>query len=276
MATSDLLPPAAHYEVELLFSDHRSFDFARIAEHLSDLPAEMAPTLVDDGEAIAISLRDASAHWIIRPAALDGDAIDAAISQTWHWGDGRALALNAKAALRIVDHGSRFEYKERLRRIRLVVTSVARVTNPVAIHWTESQQIGDPQELLRAVEENWADPVLFAVNVRLFRIDPEPGDAFGMTSFVMDTFGLAPLGLPDVQCHFRQLDPTVVGPVLYDVAQTLFERGPVILSGSKVAGPEGESWTAQFEDSIADPPRGVIDLNPGRTFAAGERSGASC
>jgi len=272
MTASDLLPPAAHYEVELLYSDLQLFDFARIAQNLRDLSPDMAPALVDNGAAIAISLGDESAHWIIRPAPLDEDSIHAAISQTWHWGDGRAVALNAKAALRIVDHGSRLEYQERLRRIRLVVTAFARVTNPVAIHWTESQQIGDPQELLRAVAENWADPVLFAVNVRLFRIDPEPDDVFGTTSFVMDTIGLTPFGLPDVQCHFRHLDPTVVGPVLYDVGQTLFERGPVILSGSKVAGAEGESWTAQFEDSIADPPRGVIDLNPGKQFAAGERS----
>lgn len=273
MSSHDLLPPQAHYEVELLYGEVPEFDVSSIAQSLAASFEDLVVTLVDDGAGVAISEGDSTAHWIIRPGeSVDEDLLHASICQTWHWGEGRARAMHARTSLRIIDHASRLDYKTRLSRMRAIAGTVTRQTNPRAIHWVESQQIGDPAELLRALEEQWIDPILFAVNVRLFRIDPEPDDSFASTSFVMDTLGLAPFGLPDVQCHFRHLDPTRVGPVLYDVAQTLFERGPVVHTGSKVSGLEGDTWLVQFEDSIADPPRGVLDLNPGKPYAAGERN----
>jgi hypothetical protein len=89
---------------------------------------------------------------------------------------------------------------------------------------------------------------------------------------IMDTLGLAALGLPDLQCHFRTLVPGEVAAVLHNTAYYLFEHGDVIDDGHTVAGIEPESrWTCQHEKSLLKPSRIVLDLNPGPPFAAGGR-----
>ena len=90
---------------------------------------------------------------------------------------------------------------------------------------------------------------------------------------LMDTLGLSALGLPDVQCHFRDLDPSQVAQVLYNTAVYIYDNGAVIDSGHTVAGiqPE-EKWHCQFEESLLKPHREVLDVNPGPEHAAGQRS----
>jgi len=89
---------------------------------------------------------------------------------------------------------------------------------------------------------------------------------------IMDTWGLAEIGLNDLQCHFRELDPKRVAGVLLNTAVYIFEKGSVIKSGETVAGIEPESkWRCQFENSLLEPKREVLDLDPGRPYAAGKR-----
>ena len=88
----------------------------------------------------------------------------------------------------------------------------------------------------------------------------------------MDTRGLAEIGLHDLQCHFRELNPTDVGRVLFNTAVYIFKNGPVIESGQTVAGIQPNSrWRCQFENSLLEPKREVLDLNPGKPHAAGKR-----
>jgi hypothetical protein len=78
----------------------------------------------------------------------------------------------------------------------------------------------------------------------------------------MDTRGLAEIGLHDLQCHFRKLDPMAVARVLFNTGGYIFGEGPVIESGQTVAGIEpGSKWRCQFEDSMVGPKREVLDLN---------------
>ncbi len=80
----------------------------------------------------------------------------------------------------------------------------------------------------------------------------------------MDTLGLSALGLDDLQCHFFGLPPEAVGHHLYQTALYLFDKGPVIRGGHKIRGlTNDEKWLCEMEDSILDPARVVIDLNPG-------------
>ena len=88
----------------------------------------------------------------------------------------------------------------------------------------------------------------------------------------MDTLGLAALGLPDLQCHFRGLAPEAVAPLLYNTAYYIFEKGDVIDDGHTVEGvTPGERWPCQHEASLVEPRRVVIDLDPGPAHAAGNR-----
>jgi hypothetical protein len=53
---------------------------------------------------------------------------------------------------------------------------------------------------------------------------------------IMDTRGMHELGLHDLQCHYRNLDPNEVAGKLRDTAAYLVENGPVIKSGETVEG----------------------------------------
>jgi hypothetical protein len=146
-----------------------------------------------------------------------------------------------------------------------VLRAMVEVTSPAALVFKHSQQVIEPSDYLAACGE---DPILRpgSLNVRFFNITNTHGD------MIMDTRGLAEIGLHDLQCHFRNLDPTEVARVLFNTAVYVFEKGPVIESGQTVAGVEPESkWRCQFENSLLEPKREVLDLDPGKPYAAGAR-----
>ena len=89
---------------------------------------------------------------------------------------------------------------------------------------------------------------------------------------LMDTRGLDEIGLHDLQVHFRDLDPNDVSKLLFSTAQYIFENGAVIDSGQTVAGTVADSqWGCQFENSLVEPKRELLDLKPGPPYAAGTR-----
>ena len=88
----------------------------------------------------------------------------------------------------------------------------------------------------------------------------------------MDTRGLEEIGLHDLQCHYRELEPNQVSSILFNTAMYIFQSGPVIGSGESITGIDPDSqWVCQFEDSMMGPKRELLDLNPGEPFACGTR-----
>jgi hypothetical protein len=103
-----------------------------------------------------------------------------------------------------------------------------------------------------------------ASNVRLFNV------GIG-TEHLMDTLGLAAIGLPDVQCAFSNLDPSWVAGWMYGVATYLFERGDVINDGDVIPAPvAGEHWTCTHEVSRVPPSRTVLNVKPSPAHAASQ------
>jgi hypothetical protein len=153
--------------------------------------------------------------------------------------------------------------------VELFVKAVAAMSEvaPVrAILWLPAQKLIRPEALWRALDEPEPDPLFAPVNVRMFNVT---GRRQGET--VMDTLGLEPLGLPDVQCHFVGLPPGRIAAFLHSVARYLFSRGPVIESGHTVAGPDGERWRCRWEEALVGPTRAVIDVEPAGAHSARER-----
>jgi hypothetical protein len=146
-----------------------------------------------------------------------------------------------------------------------VLHAMIEVTNPDALVFKHTQQVVEPSDYMAACGE---DPILRpgSLNVRFFNISETGGD------LLMDTRGLMEIGLHDLQCHFRDLDPTEVARVLFNTAVYIFENGPVIESGQTVEGIEpGAKWRCQFENSILEPKREVLDIDPGNPYSAGNR-----
>jgi hypothetical protein len=147
-----------------------------------------------------------------------------------------------------------------------VLQAMVEVTRPVALVFKHSQQVVDPSRYLKSCDK---DPFLRpgSLNVRFFNISNSGGD------MIMDTRGMEEIGLHDLQCHYRDLEPNAVSRILYDTAYYVYENGPVIESGNTIAGIEPDSkWRCQFEESMLKPQREILDVNPGAPYAAGNRA----
>ena len=89
----------------------------------------------------------------------------------------------------------------------------------------------------------------------------------------MDTRGLAPFDLPDLQVHFRDLEPARLAGLLYATAGYLLEEGDVIVDGNTISGPDGdEHWRCQHEDALVPPVRTGPRHRPGRPVRGGRRA----
>lgn len=79
--------------------------------------------------------------------------------------------------------------------------------------------------------------IRYAVNVRFFTIQ-------GSDDMLVDTLGMNTLFLPDLQYHFRGLDPNWIVNHAYNVASYLLTSGNEIDSGETIDGIKTVIWTA--------------------------------
>jgi hypothetical protein len=157
------------------------------------------------------------------------------------------------------------EYKTRLVLFHNVLEAVLTVAPCEVIHWVPSQQMINPSVYLAMRQKGEFHTLLCGINVRLYLVtNGEENEK------LMDTMGLGTLGLPDLQCHFKGLEPRDVAGVLYDTAYYLFDNGDVIETGHTLKGIQDvDKWKCQREYSMINPKRDVLDINPGEPFAAG-------
>jgi len=198
--------------------------------------------------------------------APEPDSYEEVIQQSWQCPNARELLAESTSIWMITEMMARQLAPElRLTLFHGVLQAAVEVTSPVAIVFKHSQQVIDPAEYLASTETDLIQRP-GALNVRFFTISNSEGD------MIMDTRGLEEIGLHDLQCHFRGLNPNEISRVLYNTGVYIFENGAVIESGQTVMGIEPDSrWKCQFEDSLLEPTRELLDINPGSPFAAGGR-----
>jgi hypothetical protein len=188
------------------------------------------------------------------------------IQQSWRRGGAEELLRSCREARLVAEMMAQaLRPQDRVSLFHGVLRAMIEVAAPDALVFKHSQQVVTPADYLAACGQA---PILRpgSLNVRFFNISNSDGN------MIMDTRGLADIGLHDLQCHFRDLDPRDVARVLFDTAVYIFENGPVIESGQTVAGIRPDSkWRCQFENSLLEPQREVLDLNPGKAYAAGKR-----
>jgi hypothetical protein len=197
----------------------------------------------------------------------DPARLEKALQQTWDWDKAREAVASTRYMLLANDLvAAGLEAKVRNKQFRGFIRAVQEVVPCKAMHWMNTQKITHPGRFVFQQSESDAQPLYGSINVRLFKIQGTTGDC------LMDTLGLAALGLPDIQCHFRGLDASNVAGILYDVAYYVFQWGDVIKDGETVPGAlENDRWRCQHEMALVGPERLVLDLDPGGQFAAGKR-----
>ena len=98
---------------------------------------------------------------------------------------------------------------------------------------------------------------------------------------LVDTLGLHMLGVADVQFHFHGLQPSLVVNHAYNIGMYQLDGGMPIKDGETVDGFDEAGnirheirWTCQYEMSMIEPKRAVLDVEAGE-FAAGNRNQTS-
>lgn len=196
------------------------------------------------------------------------DGVDEALQQSWNWPGAKEVVDNCHASLLLTDMMARWlEPKTKLDLFQKALDSVLAVAPCKAIHWVPSQQVINPLAYLQARQSDGYHPLQFALNVRFYNISGN-----NRNEMLMDTIGLGTLGLPDLQCHFFDLDPNQVAHVLYNSAHYIFDNGDVIDDGNTIQGIKpNDKWRCQHEMALVKPEREVLDLDPGFPYAAGKR-----
>ena len=182
-------------------------------------------------------------------------------TQTWDWTGADEALAGARASVLVTEmFAGPYSRRDRAAALVAVVAALTAVTRPLAVSWPTSQRVTDP-------EAPAADGLGGLVNVRLFAVSDDEDE------MVMDTRGLAPFGLPDLQVHFRDLEPSRLAGLLYATAGYLLEEGDVIGDGNTISGLDGdEHWRCAHEDALVPPVRRVLDIDPGDPYAAGRRA----
>ncbi|GKX68139.1 DUF4261 domain-containing protein [Inconstantimicrobium mannanitabidum] len=267
------------YNVKLLYTEEPKLNLENILARLKKSCGEIDVITADNnGDMMAVAFREhvvtykddkkVPSQGVILKAKFeyDVDKLQGALQQSWMFRDVEETVIKARHQLVITDMmAAGLEYKERLSLFQNLVIAVLEETDCIAVNWDPSEQFVHKEDYLKNVAE---DCLYAAVNVRFYNVsDGDEGD------MLMDTLGLSALGIPDLQCHFRNLDPNAVSNMLYNTAHYLYEKGDIIEDGHTVQGLKPEDkWLCQHEVALAGPERIVIDINPGKGFASGNRN----
>lgn len=101
--------------------------------------------------------------------------------------------------------------------------------------------------------------IYFAVNVRFFCIE-------GTGDMMVDTLGMSPLYLPDLQYHFHGMDPNWVVNHAYNLLCYIYANRAPIKSGETVDGvadgrmSQDVQWKCHYESALIQPAREVLDI----------------
>lgn len=253
-----LAGPHEPYVVRLLLPAPVTLDAQRLLQTVREVEPDAS---LRDGEPLCVQLEPgagASATLTALDRVSEPEQVEAALNQTWDWPNARESVQHAQAELVIRDAAAHaLGRRRRLRFVHALLRAAFEQTPVLALHWMPSQRIVHPEAYRESVGHG-APAGDTAINVRLFRIpDGKPGE------MLMDTLGLAALGLPDLQCHFTGLNPGDVAPLLFAYAEYLFDKGDVLNDDSMVRGiHDQQEWVVHREESLAPPARDVVDIRP--------------
>ncbi|MCC7077997.1 MAG: DUF4261 domain-containing protein [Acidimicrobiia bacterium] len=181
------------------------------------------------------------------------------LDQTFAWLDADDTTRSASTGILAAEIGPEpLPPLVRVEAFTTVLRGVIEATQPIATQWLRSSHLVAPDTVCSDI---FAGPV----NVRMF------GDAEAADEWVMDTLGLGALGLLDVQCHFRGLDPGLVAGWLSDLSHSLIRDSSLPDDDALIPGLDGSTWRCRYEPSLTPPNRSVLDIDPGGEHSGGIR-----
>lgn len=194
-----------------------------------------------------------------------------AVTQTWDCPDSKKILDNCKYQVIANDFlGLQLDYKTHAELLVDFIEALAELFPTCqAMIFENSKKMLTRQDILDCRLPKKMKFIYYAVNIRFFTIQ-------GGQDMIIDTLGMSTLFLPDLQYHFHGMNPNYVVYHAKNVLSYIYENNNPIESGEHLDGLEnGEmtediQWYVQYENSIIQPARQVLDINMGE-FAAGNR-----
>jgi hypothetical protein len=155
------------------------------------------------------------------------------------------------------------DYRKRMEIFQKTLYAIVELIPCEGIHFHITEQVISRGDYLEnnPLDTNY-DPLFGILNVRTFNIKDKKDE------YLMDTLGLSAIGLCDLQCHFEDLNPNKIIDILYSYGYYIFDNSDAADNLKEIESVnEGEKWKCEYEISIAEPKRVVIDINPGKKFS---------
>jgi hypothetical protein len=189
----------------------------------------------------------------LSPRPVDDRFLTAALDQSWDWKEAKAAVAIHRVTVVVSDLlASGLPYAERLELFQQVLLGTLELVPACGILWRPCGRLVDPTAYRRS-HRTGEDPLYGPLNVRMF--------TEGQT-VLMDTLGLAALGLPDLQAKFEagQVEPNTVAGLLHGAARYVYGHGDVLKDGDTVPGPSGGRWECRRTSAEAPPARPVVEV----------------
>lgn len=198
---------------------------------------------------------------------------EVAESQLWDCPDGDEIMKSCKYQVIATDMlGAGLDYKDRAEMLVDYIEALVELFPTCrAVVFETSKKMFTREAIINCSVPKKSRFIYYAVNVRFFNIQ-------GTDDSIVDSVGMSTLFLPDVQYHFHGVDPDAVVNHAYNVLTYIFdfdEENP-LKAGDTVDGiADGQmsrdvQWKVQYEESLIQPIREVVDVNMGE-FASGSR-----
>ena len=193
-------------------------------------------------------------------------------SQLWDCPDGMEILENCEYQVIATDiMASGLYYKDRAEMLVGYIEALVELyPSCKAVVFETSKKMFTRDAILDCSVPKESRFIYYAVNVRFFNIQ-------GTDDMLIDTIGMSTLFMPDLQYHFHDINPDIVVNHAYNLLSYIYENDNPIKSDDTIDGIVGDvmtsdvQWKLQYEDSLIQPVREVIDVNMGE-YASGSRT----
>ena len=192
--------------------------------------------------------------------------------QLWDCPDGMEILEKCKYQVIATDFmASGLYYKDRAEMLVDYIEALAELYPECkAVVFETSKKMFTREAILDCSVPKESRFIYYAVNVRFFNIQ-------GTDDMLIDTIGMSTLAMSDLQYHFHDMNPNTVVNHAYNLLSYIYENNNPVKSGDTIDGISGDvmssdiKWKLQYEDSLIQPVREVIDVNMSR-YASGVRN----
>lgn len=196
---------------------------------------------------------------------------DISISQLWNCPNGKELLDMCKYQVIATDMlAAGLDYKERAEMLVDYIDALVELyPSCKAVVFETSKKMYTRDDIINCTVPKESRFIYYSVNVRFFNVQ-------GTNDMIVDSLGMSTLFLPDLQYHFHDMDPNVVVNHAYNVLSYIYDNANPIKNGDHLDGiADGQmsqdiQWKVQYETSLIQPIREVIDINMGE-YASGNR-----